>query len=84
MDSFVQALSKKFYIKDLGPLHHFLGIEVIPTSHGLFLSQHRHIQDVLTTFKMDGAKEVLTPLSVSDPLLMIHLLQSTPHLTENW
>ncbi|KAJ0595371.1 putative RNA-directed DNA polymerase [Helianthus annuus] len=68
MNSFVQAISNKFSIKDLGPLHHFLGIEVIPTPHGLFLSQHRHIQDVLTTFKMDGAKEVLTPLSVSDSL----------------
>src|ERR1044071_6618984 len=68
MDSFVQALSNQFSIKDLGPLHHFLGIEVIPTPNGLFLSQHRHIQDILTTFKMDGAKEVLTPLSTSDSL----------------
>uniref|UniRef100_A0A251VGI9 Putative reverse transcriptase, RNA-dependent DNA polymerase n=1 Tax=Helianthus annuus TaxID=4232 RepID=A0A251VGI9_HELAN len=68
LDTFVRALGHKFSIKDLGTLHHFLGIEVIPTSHGLFLSQHRHIQDILTSFKMDGAKEVLTPLSTSDPL----------------
>lgn len=48
-----------------GYLHHFLGIEVIPTQHGLFLSQHRHIQDILTQFNMDGAKEVATPLNSS-------------------
>lgn len=46
---------------DLGPLHHFLGIEVIPTINGLLLTQHRHIQDLITHFHMDGAKEVATP-----------------------
>lgn len=75
LDTFIRSLGRKFSIKDLGPLHHFLGIEVIPTPQGLFLSQHRHIQDVLTTFKMDGAKDVLTPLCVSDPLSPV---DSTP------
>ncbi|CAH1437748.1 unnamed protein product [Lactuca virosa] len=49
-------------------LHHFLGIEVIPTPTGLFLSQHRHIQDILTQFGMEGAKDVTTPLSATEPL----------------
>ncbi|GKE03301.1 retrovirus-related pol polyprotein from transposon RE1 [Tanacetum coccineum] len=31
LDHFVNALSKKFSIKDLGILHHFLGVEVVPT-----------------------------------------------------
>ncbi|KAM0003914.1 putative RNA-directed DNA polymerase [Helianthus debilis subsp. tardiflorus] len=75
LESFIRSLGHKFSIKDLGLLHHFLGIEVIPTPQGLFLSQHRHIQDVLTSFKMDGAKDVLTPLSVSDPLSSV---DSTP------
>ncbi|KAJ0852435.1 putative RNA-directed DNA polymerase [Helianthus annuus] len=68
LDHFIQSLSNKFSVKDLGMLHHFLGVEVIPTSTGLFLSQHRHIQDILHQFKMDGAKIVTTPLSTSDPL----------------
>ncbi|KAJ0936639.1 putative RNA-directed DNA polymerase [Helianthus annuus] len=66
---FIKILGNRFSIKDLGSLHHFLGIEVIPTNNGLFLSQHRHIKDILTTFKMDGAKDVQTPLSVSEPLV---------------
>lgn len=68
LQKIIDALAQRFSIKDLGTLHHFLGIEVIPTSNGLFLSQHQHIQNVLTKFKMDGAKPVATPLSSSDPL----------------
>lgn len=40
---FINILANCFSIKDLGPLHHFLGIEVIPTGNHLFLSEHRHI-----------------------------------------
>ena len=65
LSQFVHTLAQRFSIKYLGPLHHFLGIEVISTTSGLFLSQHRHIQDLLTHFHMDGAKEVATPLSSS-------------------
>ncbi|KAD3068892.1 hypothetical protein E3N88_36772 [Mikania micrantha] len=68
MNNFVELLSKCFSVKDLGDLHHFLGIEVISTNQGMFLSQHRHINDLLTKFHMDGAKEVVTPLSPSDSL----------------
>lgn len=70
LDSFVSSLAKRFSIKDLGPLHHFLGVEVIPVSSGLFLSQHRHIHDLLEKFHMDGAKEVTTPLSSSVSLTL--------------
>lgn len=65
LTQFVSTLSNRFSLKDLGPLHHFLGVEVIPTKSGLFLSQHRHVQDLLTQFRMDGAKEVATPLNPS-------------------
>lgn len=65
LDTFVTNLANWFSIKDLGPLHHFLGVKVIPTNTGLFLSQHRHIQNLLTLFHMDGAKEVATPLNPS-------------------
>ena len=68
LDQFVTQLASRFSIKDLGYPSHFLGVELIPTAHGLFLSQHRHILDLLTMHRMDGAKPVLTPLCSSETL----------------
>ena len=65
LTNFIHNLANRFSIKDLGYLHHFLGIEVIPTSHGLFLSYHHHIQYLLTNLHIDGAKEVVNPLNSS-------------------
>ena len=58
---FVTSLSTKFSLKDLGMFHHFLGFEVTPTPTGLFLFQHRYIQEILNQFHMEGAKYVTTP-----------------------
>ncbi|GJX90447.1 retrovirus-related pol polyprotein from transposon TNT 1-94 [Tanacetum coccineum] len=82
LDHFVDKLSSKFSIKDIGTLHHFLGVEVIFTSHGLFLSQHRHITDLLEHFHMDGAKDVITPLRSDDTLSLVDgskLVDPTPY-----
>ncbi|XP_020084893.1 uncharacterized protein LOC109707771 [Ananas comosus] len=65
---FVQALSGRFSLKDLGDLHYFLGVEVIPTTQGLFLTQHKYIRDILDRTKMLGAKDVATPLSTCSSL----------------
>ena len=64
----ITQLGQKFSIKDLGPLHFFLGVEVIPIADGLFLTQHQYIRALLARTSMDGAKDVTTPLSVSVPL----------------
>ena len=36
--SFISTLSKHFARKDLGDLHYFLGVQIIRSSLGLFLS----------------------------------------------
>lgn len=38
--SIIHKLSTRFSLKDLGLVHFVLGIEIIPTSTGMFLSQH--------------------------------------------
>jgi histone deacetylase 1/2 len=43
LDQFKQALAEQFSLKDLGPPSHFLGVEIIPTKTGLFLTQHHYI-----------------------------------------
>jgi hypothetical protein len=63
--SIINQLGQKFSIKDLGPLHFFLGVGVIPTKEGLFITQHKYIRDILAKTSMDGAKDVTTPFSTS-------------------
>ena len=71
----IQELDREFSLKDLGPLHYFLGVECHRTPSGLFLSQQKYICDLLLRLKMDGVKPVspmatslaslsLTPLSI--------------------
>lgn len=52
----IAKLGANFSLKDLRHLNYFIGVEVVPTSKGLFLSQHKYIRDLLQRFQMDGAK----------------------------
>jgi len=74
VSSIIDQLSNQFSVKDMGQLHFFLGMEVIPTTTGLFLSQHKYIRDLLTKLNMHGAKEATTPLSTT---IMLKLLDGT-------
>ena len=60
---FIQKLSSIFPVKNLGPLHYFLGLEVQHSTQGLFLHQSKYLLDLLQKTKMDGAKPCTTPLS---------------------
>lgn len=62
--SFIQTLSHEFSIKDLGPVHHFLGIEISTTSKGLQLSQAHYALTILERSKMIDCKPMSTPLDV--------------------
>lgn len=42
-----RALQRAFYMKDLGPLHYFLGISVSRSNPGLFLYQRKYLTEVL-------------------------------------
>ncbi|KAM1528050.1 hypothetical protein ACFX1Z_017449 [Malus domestica] len=57
----VAALTNEFELKDLGPLHFFLGIQISKTAHGLFLSQEKYIVDLLKKTDMTDAKPAVTP-----------------------
>ena len=71
VDPFVTALTQRFSLKDLGLLTYFLGIKVVPNTHGVLLSQRRYIQDLLTQAQMHEAKPVLSPMPTS-PFLSLH------------
>ncbi|XP_019186599.1 PREDICTED: uncharacterized protein LOC109181303 [Ipomoea nil] len=71
----------QFALKDLGTLHHFLGVEIIPTGDGVFLSQRQYITGILTQFKIDGAKNVSTPLAASKKLVSLQSSDTTTDAT---
>ena len=61
----ISQLAAKFSIKDLGHLSFFLGVEVIPTTDGLLLSQNKYIRELLEKTEMVDAKAVQSPLSLT-------------------
>jgi histone deacetylase 1/2 len=65
----IATLAARFSLKDLGYLNYFLGVEVIPSVAGMFLSQRKYITDLLYKSGMANAKPALTPLAATPPLL---------------
>ena len=77
----ISLLQDNFAIKDMGELSFFLGIEAICSDHGLYLSQHRYILDLLIRSQMDKAKPCVTPMSTSQPLIkFVGIPFHDPHL----
>jgi histone deacetylase 1/2 len=68
VSALLKNLNVHFAIKDLGPLHFFLGIEVKRTSDGLLLTQEKYANDIMSKVGMVGCKAAPTPLSSSEPL----------------
>jgi len=56
-------LRMEFAVKDLGPFHYFLGVEVTKVPYGLMLSQQRHIMSLLQKANMLIAKPITSPMS---------------------
>ena len=79
--TFIQQLSQRFSLKDLGPLTYFLGVEVISHSSGLFLHQRKYIADLLQRTCMAKAKPVSTPLATI-PVLTLQSGAPLPEPTE--
>ncbi|KAL3569683.1 hypothetical protein D5086_029573 [Populus alba] len=52
VSNFIMVLSSEFAMKDLGPIHHFLGMEITPTTSGLHLSQSHYALTILERSNM--------------------------------
>ena len=55
-------LSEKFRLEDMGPLSHFLGIQAINSTNGLFLNQEKYAKDLLQAAGMLDCSPMPTPL----------------------
>ena len=86
----INSLSSVFSMKDLGPANYFLGIELIPTSDGYYLSQSKYILSILQKAHMENAKPTSNPCSFSqisdsttfhDPTLYRSIVGALQYLT---
>jgi len=66
----IQLLSSEFKLRDLGIVHYFFGIEVMPTGLGLMLRHHKYTLDILTRACMLSCKPVDTPISTSKAIIL--------------
>lgn len=47
---------------DLGKMRHFLGIEVVQNSRGIFICQQRYASEILERFGMSRSKAMTSPI----------------------
>ena len=64
----IGKLQQEFPLKDLGPLHYFLGIQMTGHSHSIHLCQQKYISELLTKAYMDEVKPAKTPCSSKSKL----------------
>ena len=62
VDRLLHQLRDDFALKDLGPLHYFLGIEVSAVDGGLLLSQSKYARELLLKAGLRDCKSMATPL----------------------
>jgi hypothetical protein len=89
----ISALKREFTMKDLGPLHHFLGVSVQHQANKLFLTQRQFALDILERAGLVDCKPVLTPVDmhvkvsvksrppVADPTHFRSLVRALQYLT---
>ena len=62
-----EEIAKRFKVKDMGELHHFLGVKVIqnPKAETIWMGQPMYIESTLKKFKMENVKATKTPVNPS-------------------
>jgi hypothetical protein len=58
----ITLLNQEFAMSDLGALHHFLGVNVLRTDRGLFLSQQQYALELLDRANMKNCNPISTPI----------------------
>ncbi|CAN0920957.1 Retrovirus-related Pol polyprotein from transposon RE2 [Linum grandiflorum] len=78
--SFIRTLDKHFSLKDMGELHHFLGLDIRRTAVGLQVNQRSYLQGILHRVNMTTCSSVSTPADPQNKLCKAGTPFSDPHL----
>src|SRR3990167_2624399 len=65
LKEFVETISKRFDVKDLGDLNYFLNVKIERKDDKFILSQHRFIEETIEQFNIKDAKPLYTPIDPS-------------------
>jgi hypothetical protein len=65
-----KKLASEFEMKDLGLMHHFLGLEVWQSLEKIFLKQGKYVVEIMNRFNMLGCKSMYTPMETKLNLLV--------------
>jgi len=63
-EEFKKSIIDEFEMSDLGLMHYFLGIEVVQSGKGIFISQKKYIKEILERFQMMDCNPVNTPVEL--------------------
>ncbi|GJV69786.1 putative ribonuclease H-like domain-containing protein [Tanacetum coccineum] len=66
---FEKMMHKKFQMSSMGKLTFFLGLQVKQKEDGIFISQDKHVTEILKKFSFSDVKTVSTPMETHKPLL---------------
>ncbi|KAH9650639.1 hypothetical protein KPL70_026448 [Citrus sinensis] len=61
-----QMMAKEFEVKDFGTLRYFLGMEVVRSKKGIFVSQRKYTLNLLEETGMVGCKPSKTPVELGN------------------
>jgi hypothetical protein len=56
-----KQLVNSFNMTNLGLLHYFFELQVLPLYDGFLFSQYKYVMDILTRFNMEYCKPCVTP-----------------------
>ena len=66
-----KKLTAEFEMKDLGPMHYFLGLEVRQRPEDIFLYQGKYVVEILKRFDMVDYRTMSTPMEMGLSYWMI-------------
>lgn len=62
IEDFKNSMKKEFDMSDLGCMKYFLGVEVVQSAAGIFISQRKYANEILERFGMNLCKPVKSPI----------------------
>ncbi|XP_017629107.1 uncharacterized mitochondrial protein AtMg00810-like [Gossypium arboreum] len=68
VDKFKSQMMNEFEMSNMGLLHYFLGLEVHQAEDGIFISQRKYTNDLLSKFGMLNCKSATTPMNINEKL----------------